>query len=324
MGARVSSPASNTFSLAAGDSRAPNGGTGPAANRGFGGSKNTSWRPRRLGGSKPRFGGSKSFPRLRGKSSPGFTLVELLAVLAIMAIAAAVSLPAFVELFRGNNQVQAINQVTADLTLARNLALQLHTDVALVFYEEETANEGKTGYLPANTPVHSGETAIALAVAPPGQPANSSTAPIWFEPYSGVPVQYLPIGTYVATLVGYIATAPANYGLASGGGFYLPPTSPTASNNAPRAVVFNANGHVIIINNLAAAPNPVLPTADYGDWNFTLTGAPGFGPSSPGVVVYEPNAIPQSDLASPAALSQYLATNADVLTVNSYTGSIVP
>ena len=287
--------------------------------------KKSSWR---LGGSNPRPGGSKPSSRLRGKSSPGFTLVELLAVLAIMAIAAAVSLPAFVELFRGNNQVQAINQVTADLTLARNLALQLHTDVALVFYEEETANEGKTGYLPlltnAPTPVHSGETAIALAVAPPGQPANSSTAPIWFEPYSGVPVQYLPIGTYVATLVGYIATAPANYGLASGGGFYLPPTSPTASNNAPRAVVFNASGHVIIINNLAAAPNPVLPTADYGDWNFTLTGALDFGPSSPGVVVYEPNAIPQSDLASPAALSQYLATNADVLTVNSYTGSIVP
>ena len=42
--------------------------------------------PWRLGGSNPRFGGSKSSSRLRGKSSPGFTLMEMLVVLAIMVV----------------------------------------------------------------------------------------------------------------------------------------------------------------------------------------------------------------------------------------------
>jgi prepilin-type N-terminal cleavage/methylation domain-containing protein len=289
--------------------------------------KKSPWRSWRLGGSRPRPGGSqKSPPRFKlvktvptSRAAPGFTLVELLAVLAIMAIAAAVSLPAFVGLFRGNNQVQAINQVTADLTLARNLALQLHTDVALVFYEESANGFTLSGVTPT-PPVHSGETAMAFAVALPGQPENSAAAPIWFEPYSGVPVQYLPKGTYVATLVGYIATAPPNYA----NGFYLPPTPAASAGNAPRAIVFNPNGHVTIINDLGAVKNPSLPTADYGDWNFTVTGAPGAGPSSPGVVVYEPNAMPQSALVNATALGTYLAANADVLTVNSYTGSIVP
>ena len=243
----------------------------------------------------------------------GFTLVELLTVLAILVIVAAVAIPSLFALFSGNNLVQAQNQVSSDLAYARNLALQMHTDVALVFYEEESTNEGSSGYLPLNTPIRSGSTAVAFAMALPGQPANT-VGPIYFEPYSGAAVQYLPHGIYVGTLVGS-TTGPNNWG----NGFYLPP-APASSGNAPRAIVFDPDGHLIIINELAAAENPSDPTADYGDWNFyTPTHTADYGPSSGAFVVYEPNVIPQG-----ATVATYLAANADVQTVNSYTGSVVP
>ena len=244
----------------------------------------------------------------------GFTLVELLTVLAILVIVAAVAIPSLFALFSGNNLVQAQNQVSSDLAYARNLALQMHTDVALVFYEEESANEGSPGYLPSNTPVHSGSTAVAFAMALPGQPANT-VGPIYFEPYSGTAVQYLPHGIYVGTLVGTVAgTAPSNYD----NGFYLAP-APASSKNAPRAIVFDPDGHLIIVNELAAAENPSDPTADYGDWNFYTGTAGTYGPSAGAFVVYEPNVIPQG-----MTVATYLAGNADVQTVNSYTGSVVP
>ena len=64
-------------------------GTGPAANQRFGNSKNTSWRPWCLGGSKPS-------SRTRGNSATGFTLIELLTVIFIIAILIAILLPALI------------------------------------------------------------------------------------------------------------------------------------------------------------------------------------------------------------------------------------
>ena len=243
----------------------------------------------------------------------GFTLVELLTVLAILVIVAAVAIPSLFALFGGNNLVQAQNQVSSDLAYARNLALQMHTDVALVFYEETTAGWNASGVSPAPA-LHSGSTAVAFAMALPGQPANTA-GPIYFEPYSGAAVQYLPHGIYAATLVGGTGTTSYNFD----SGYYLPPTSYNL-NNYPRAIVFDPDGHLIIVNELAAAENPSDPTADYGDWNFyTPAHTADYGPSAGAFVVYEPNVIPQG-----MTVATYLAGNADVQTVNSYTGSVVP
>ena len=248
----------------------------------------------------------------------GFTLVELLTVLAILVIVAAVAIPSLISLFSGNNLVQAQNQVSSDLAYARNLALQMHTDVALVFYEETS------GYA---APVHSGSTAVAFATALPGQPANSTSA-IWFEPYSGAAVQYLPHGIYVATLVG---TGVAHN---VGNGFYLPPSAVTgnAPPYAPRVIVFDPNGHLIVLNELAATPNAHPTAQDTGDWQFSSTGAASsdYGPSAGGFVAYQASALPASATsgvtvsAQLSSLGTYLAANADVQTVNSYTGSVVP
>ena len=242
----------------------------------------------------------------------GFTLVELLTVLAILVIVAAVAIPSLFALFSGNNLVQAQNQVSSDLAYARNLALQMHTDVALVFYEEESANEGSPGYLPSNTPVHSGSTAVAFAMALPGQPANT-VGPIYFEPYSGTAVQYLPHGIYVGTLVG---SATGN-----SGGFFLPPSSGAAK--AARAIAFDPDGHLIIVNQLAVPTQSTPSIYDLYDWSFSPSGAD-VGPSAGAFVVYEPSTLPQTATSSPANLGTYLAGNADVQTVNSYTGSVVP
>ena len=92
-------------------------GTGPAANRDFGGSKNTSWR---LGGSKRRPGGSKSSSRLRGKSSPGFSLIEMLFAIGILGlglIMVAATFPVAVK-WTAQNAQSTIGQVLAQKALA--------------------------------------------------------------------------------------------------------------------------------------------------------------------------------------------------------------
>ena len=100
----------------------------------------------------------------------GFTMVELLVVLAIMVIVAAISIPAFAALFAGNNMVQAQNQLSAAVAGARTLAIQNHTDVALIFFEE---------------PGHTGESAYAYEQASPGQ-SGSPSATTYFQPGASI------------------------------------------------------------------------------------------------------------------------------------------
>jgi len=260
-------------------------------------------------------------------------MVELLTVLAIMVIVAAISIPAFAALFAGNNMVQAQNQLSTAVAGARTLAIQNHTDVALIFFEE---------------PGHTGETAYAYEQASPGQ-SGSPASTTFFQPMPDESIQYLPKGVYVATLVG---TANSYGGVNnSDNGFAMPPQQlpalpPTATqyqpnsnaspNAAPlRAIVFDGNGQLVIINSMVPQPpetidSPGTTTAITWWGNATPTTAEtyAFGPSAPGFVLYEPanwpNPLP-TDPSTGAAYTPgaYLAANSDITMISTYTGNVI-
>ncbi len=237
-----------------------------------------------------------------------FTLVELMAVMTIMLIMALITIPAFAKMFQNSKQVGAMNEISSMIAQGHALALKMHQQVAVVFYEETAAN------VPSGSPVYSGETAIALAVAPQGQPENGSSdsTPLYFEPYFGTPVQYLPKGMVVAALN---SSTTGVSGLNPAG--------------TCRAIVFDASGHLVLRSYLGAIPNPDNTTgADYLDWQFISTANPSpsstdIPTSSPGVMAYEPSTLPASATASTTALATYLAANNDVFIVNSYTGAVI-
>ena len=265
-----------------------------------------------------------------------FTMVELLTVLAIMVIVAAISIPAFAALFAGNNMVQAQNQLSAAVAGARTLALQNHTDVALIFFEE---------------PGHAGESAYAYEQESPGQggepPAPTAAVPsvLYFQPMPQESVQYLPKGVYVATLVGTansygvynadngFAMPPQQLPAISGGAatIYQPNNSTVPSNQAAplRAIVFDGAGHLTILSSMILqqpeqVDQPGTTTAITW-WTGPAVGNSGtnyFGPSAPGFVVYEPanwpNPLPNSDTPG-----DYLAANSDITMVSTYTGNVI-
>ena len=70
--------------------------------------------------------------RLPGRGA-GFTLMELLVVMAIIAIAALISIPSIVYLMRDTATSQAVVQMQAALAQARGLAITTHAPAALIW-----------------------------------------------------------------------------------------------------------------------------------------------------------------------------------------------
>lgn len=222
----------------------------------------------------------------------GFTLTELLVVIAIMVIASLISIPALASLLKNNNLVQAQNQVSATLARARALALEDHTDVAVIFFEE---------------PGNDAQTALAIETELPGQPGGVSST-IKFAADSSLPVSYLPKGTFVATVVGG----------ATDDGFAMPPNSTGAVNNPLRAIVFDGSGHVEFVNSMITAAPESLP--DYSNfWDATNA----YGPSAPALTIFEPGGWPSDDTATTSAEASYMAAHSDILMVSTYTGEIL-
>ena len=62
----------------------------------------------------------------------GFSLAEALAVLAILGIALAVSIPAMSQFMRSYSARVGFDELTSNLRLARHLAIARHTDVSVV------------------------------------------------------------------------------------------------------------------------------------------------------------------------------------------------
>lgn len=68
--------------------------------------------------------------------SAAFTLLELLVVISILGILAALSVPAIKNLGKSNSQVGAAQELMADVGQARRLAISHHTTVYMVFLPE--------------------------------------------------------------------------------------------------------------------------------------------------------------------------------------------
>ncbi len=271
-----------------------------------------------------------------------FTLVELLTVIAIMVIVAAISIPAFAVMFAGNNMVQAKNQLSAAVAGARTLAIENHTEVALIFFEE---------------PGHTAETAYAYEQLSPGQGGQGTGTTQYFQPMPQESVQYLPKGVYVATLVGTAQSDGIGNNNADNG-FAMPPQpgpnisgtsasvtqpntvpaptsgSPSPTTAAPlRAIVFDGDGHLVIVNSMITQEPEQIDqpgtTTAITWWNGIGTGTPNngeyFGPSAPGFVLYQPGNWPNPLQVGGVTVSPgtYLADNSDITMISTYTGNVI-
>ncbi len=221
-----------------------------------------------------------------------FTLTELLVVIAILVIASLISIPSLAALFENNNLIQAENQISATMAHARAMAMEQHTSVAVIFFEE---------------PGNDSQTAIAIETASPGQPGGASST-MNFVADPGVPISYLPKGTYVATIVGG----------SNDNGFAMPPGSSSKVNSPLRAIVFDSSGQVEILNSIVAAAPESLP--NYSSfWDASTA----YGPSSPALAVFEPGGWPASVTSNAASESTYVASHSDTLMISTYTGQII-
>lgn len=83
-----------------------------------------------------------------GRKSTAFTLVELLVVMAIIGVLAAIGLPAMKGIGAGNDVAAAIRQLMDDLSYARLKAMNERTTVYVVFVSPQILQQNWTGEQP--------------------------------------------------------------------------------------------------------------------------------------------------------------------------------
>jgi len=79
----------------------------------------------------------------RGSSPSGFTLLELMVVIAVIAILATIAIPAFQDLIKTNRVASQTNELVALVTLARSEAVRRSTTVPMSFTIDGTGWEAK-------------------------------------------------------------------------------------------------------------------------------------------------------------------------------------
>ena len=78
-------------------------------------------------------------PQSTGRSTVGFSLIELMVVVAIMAIMTAVAMPAISRYFRNYKIRNAVQAVGGEITAARNKAIMKNVNHGVVFLIENDA-----------------------------------------------------------------------------------------------------------------------------------------------------------------------------------------
>ena len=83
---------------------------------------------------------AKARPGTAGREQSAFTLVELLAVIGIMGLLAAVGVPALKGLTGSGGRKQALSQLMGALEIARNTAISTRTNAAVIFPDSTFAS----------------------------------------------------------------------------------------------------------------------------------------------------------------------------------------
>ena len=107
--------------------------------------------------------------------SRGFTLLELMVTIAILAIVAGVGVPSFVRTIENNRVQSAANNFFLSIIQARNEAVKRNAQVVLCKSDDGTAcvttgdwEQGWIGFVSSDTTLDSGEPIFAVYDALPG------------------------------------------------------------------------------------------------------------------------------------------------------------
>ena len=269
----------------------------------------------------------------------GFTLLELLVVMAIIVLLVALSIPAIKTLTQSNGQAQAVNLVRTMISTARSIAISQHRMAGVVFFEETST---------FSQPVNGDRTAMQICVEDYNQ-GQYRIPPLYhvFVAYSSSR-QYLPVDVKLAVLSDDVS----NQGNVDVANHPNVPSGTLLANG--RAIMFDANGQMVLIQNMAT-PSPysrwnLLPSTpddkpgvgnmQYGDWRFFAANNGGGSPSGTGVdpqtsLTASANSYPgiflysKSDFDTQAAnqsngfKASWLKDHTDVIIVNANTGTVL-
>ncbi len=274
-----------------------------------------------------------------------FTLIEILVVIAIIAILASISFPAIRAMTKSNGAAQAVNLIRSEISAARNIAIAQRRTAGVVFFEEDAAY---------SSPAHPGVTVAQIIVEDYNQlqtgvgsdndyQTSDRAAPTSifgidnrfaighgytvFVAYS-TERQYLPRNMLVATLSG-------DAGLTTGA---------TTGHTPIRAIVFDKDGQLIILSGMTTPDIGTKPAGEYprayGDWQFVsryynisdplLIGAGSDllkddASSSGAFLVYNRQDFEEAGMptATDAERSVWLKNHGEVVSVNGFTGNVL-
>ena len=107
-------------------------------------------------------------PILRHSKTPdsGFTLLEIIIVIALIAVLAAISVPSFISWSKNLNYRQASKQITSMLREARTQAISTNLQYMVVIEPQNNCYEIYKGTLSYNTPPASFTTLVQQVTAP--------------------------------------------------------------------------------------------------------------------------------------------------------------